>query len=56
MLAMQRTILLAAFGAAVAATPPIGVTSNGGRTQIFGNSFGVPGVNATYDYIVRDTV
>lgn len=32
---------------------PIGVSINNGRTAIFGNSFGVPGVNETYDYIVR---
>ncbi|KAL9127724.1 MAG: hypothetical protein Q9217_003454 [Psora testacea] len=31
---------------------PIGATINEGVTEIFGNSFGQPGFNATYDYII----
>lgn len=27
--------------------------STGGITKLFGNSFGLPGTNATYDYIVN---
>lgn len=35
----------------MAAVP--GYTQAGGQTRLLGSSFGVPGVNVTYDYIVR---
>lgn len=38
------------IGLSVAAIP--GYTQAGGQTRLLGSSFGVPGVNATYDYIV----
>ena len=46
---------LAIAGAEADDSPTVGATVNaGGVTEIFGNSFGRPGWNVTYDYIVSN--
>lgn len=48
-------VALAAVVTEAADPSPIGATVNAeGVTEIFGNSFGRPGFNATYDYIVSE--
>lgn len=53
MLSKRNIALVAAFAASRAAADTIGAAKSAqGVTEIFGNSFGRPGKNATYDYIV----
>lgn len=52
-ISMRVTILLpcaALIWAVYSAIP--GFTKSGGKTRLLGSSFGVPGVNATFDYVV----
>lgn len=51
---MHCSILLActAFFSAVRSANP-GFTQQNGRTRLLGSSFGVLGLNATFDYVVR---
>lgn len=54
MLSRKSICLATALGGVAAATsgPTVGATVNNGVTDIFGNHFGRPGRNATYDYVV----
>jgi hypothetical protein len=52
MRASLRYTLLAAAVAVNAADETIGASIKGGVTTLYGNSFGHPGYNSTYDYVV----
>ena len=55
MLLWSLIVALVAAGAEADDAPTIGATINTkGVTEIFGNSFGRPGFNDTYDYIVSN--
>lgn len=46
-------VVIATLSTVHAAIP--GYTQNGGQTRLLGSSFGVPGINATFDYVVSST-
>lgn len=49
-----KSLLVCSFLLPFAQSAIFGFTQQNGRTRLVGSSFGVLGINATFDYVVRD--